>query len=360
MTGWLQVPLWAQFRSSLRDVLSVGAIFGQDPAACLSCMRVCSANTRAEVSARAAPHSVSLQARAVHKIADHTVDVRARVRSAAAQPYAFAQLVQPLCRRGASNCSLILLEAARGMNVYNAVLAWFLACFCCCLRRACMRRYFSAAALLRTLERATARATLWLSQIAVITRPPCPCDAEAAASRPRVRVQVGSVVSASATMTLQLRPTLQLRGSLFCSGVATRAEVGVSLARNLTRGYAGVGYGTAGTSLNVRLTRAAHTMHVPILLSSRFDDWQALLLATAVPTAINLIVTQCAARPRLHCPHLPRLALRCVLRATAVLLCVLPLHPDGRRQPALLRRRTLPWATAATSTAASGVSCGVS
>lgn len=80
MTGWLQVPLWAQFRSGLRNVLSVGAMVGQDPAACVSCMRVCSANTRAEASARAAPGNISLQARAVHKIADHTIDVRARVR----------------------------------------------------------------------------------------------------------------------------------------------------------------------------------------------------------------------------------------------------------------------------------------
>lgn len=80
MTGWLQVPLWAQFRSGLRDVLSVGAVLGQDAAACISWMRVCSANTRAEASARAALGNVSIQARAVHKIKDHTIDVRARVR----------------------------------------------------------------------------------------------------------------------------------------------------------------------------------------------------------------------------------------------------------------------------------------
>lgn len=109
-----------------------------------------------------------------------------------------------------------------------------------------------------------------------------------------MRVQVGHVVSASATATLQLRPQLQLRGSCFCSAVATRGEVGVSVARSLTRGYVGVGYGTAGTSLNVRLTRAGHTMHVPVLLSSRADDWRALVLATVVPTALNLLVTQYA------------------------------------------------------------------
>eukprot|EP00892_Ulva_mutabilis_P007706 jgi/Ulvmu1/5307/UM022_0101.1 len=186
MTGWLQVPLWAQFRTGLRNVLSVGAILGQDAAACVSWMRVCSPNTRAELSARAAPRNVSLQTRVVHKIADHTLDVRARV---------------------------------------------------------------------------------------------------------------GHVVSASATATVQLRPAVQLRGSCFCGAVATRAELGVSVARRLTRGYVGVGYGTAGTSLNVRLTRAGHTMHIPILLSSRFDDWRALLLAAAVPTLLNVVVTQVVIKP---------------------------------------------------------------
>lgn len=163
-----------------------------------------------------------------------------------------------------------------------------------------------------------------------------------AGCHPRVRVQVGSVVSASATVTLQLQPALQLRGSLFCSGVATRAEVGMSLARNLTRGYAGVGYGTAGTSLNVRLTRAAHTMHVPILLSSRFDDWQALLLATAVPTALNLIVTQCAACPlpgALSCP-----GLRCMV--PPVITVVLRAEVDGPLE--LLGTFNLPWSAART------------
>lgn len=121
-------------------------------------------------------------------------------------------------------------------------------------------------------------------------------------------MKVGHVVSASATATVQLRPSMQLRGSCFCSAIATRAEVGVSIARSLTRGYLGVGYGTAGTSLNVRLTRAGHTMHVPILLSSRFDDWRALLLGAAVPTVLNVFITQCA--PHMHDAHASWIQLR--------------------------------------------------
>lgn len=139
---------------------------------------------------------------------------------------------------------------------------------------------------------------------------------------------MGHVMSASATATVQLRPALQLRGSCFCSAVATRAEVGVSVARNLTRGYVGVGYGTAGTSLNVRVTRAGHTVHVPVLLSSRFDDWQALLLAAAVPALINIAVTQCAPPARRHaCVPCSKRACASVTQHVCYVLCRVIVKP---------------------------------
>ena len=71
----------------------------------------------------------------------------------------------------------------------------------------------------------------------------------------------------------------------------------------LTSGYAGVAYGTLGTTANMRLSRAGHSLHLPLHLSDHYQDWRTLLFAVTVPMIVNLAVTQRV--PSLPTPHSP-------------------------------------------------------
>lgn len=99
----------------------------------------------------------------------------------------------------------------------------------------------------------------------------------------------------AAEVGLSATAALRTRLSLFPGRVSL--EVGIAHSGPLTSGYAGVAYGTLGTTVNVRLSRAGHSVHLPLHLSDHYQDWRTLLLAVTLPLAVNILSTQCVPLP---------------------------------------------------------------
>lgn len=101
-----------------------------------------------------------------------------------------------------------------------------------------------------------------------------------------------SHVAVAAEIRLSTASSLQTRLSLFPSRASL--EVGLAHASPLTSGYAGVAYGGLGTTAVVRLSRAGHSLHLPLHLADHYQDWRTLLVAVALPLTVNLVATQYA------------------------------------------------------------------
>ena len=90
---------------------------------------------------------------------------------------------------------------------------------------------------------------------------------------------------------VRLGASSALRARLSVTPATASLEVGLAHSSPLTSGYVGVAYGTLGTTANVRLSRAGHSLHLPLHLSDHYQDWRALLFAVAVPMIVNLAAT---------------------------------------------------------------------
>lgn len=111
-----------------------------------------------------------------------------------------------------------------------------------------------------------------------------------------------------AAYKLQAGTTLVSVANLGTTGVYAEAGVkqqwGDSVSSQVT-----VHHGLMGSSIKVRITRAGHTVMVPMYVSDRYQDWQTLLVALTAPIALNFLISRCVIsswnNPCLHvlCAH---------------------------------------------------------
>lgn len=62
-------------------------------------------------------------------------------------------------------------------------------------------------------------------------------------------------------------------------------------------GYMGAQVGLAGVLVKGRVTRGGQTFEVPVLLSSKVDDWRLLVGAYVVPPLLYLGISRLVVRP---------------------------------------------------------------
>lgn len=108
-----------------------------------------------------------------------------------------------------------------------------------------------------------------------------------------VRLQLGAATALRGVAAYKLRAgtTLVSVANLGSTGIYAEAGVkqqwGDSVSSQVT-----VHHGLMGSSIKIRVTRAGHTVMVPVYVSDRYQDWQTLLVALTMPVVVNVLISR--------------------------------------------------------------------
>lgn len=110
-----------------------------------------------------------------------------------------------------------------------------------------------------------------------------------------LHVQLGAATALRGVAAYKVRAgtTLVSVANLGTTGIYAEAGVkqqwGDSVSSQVT-----VHHGLMGSSVKIRVTRAGHTVMVPVYVSDRYQDWQTLLVALTMPVVVNIVISRCA------------------------------------------------------------------
>lgn len=112
-------------------------------------------------------------------------------------------------------------------------------------------------------------------------------------SLPAGKVDVGAMTGLSGRVTYLLSEGVLLRAMARAGTAGIDLEVGAIRKWDATTsGYLGAQVGLAGVLVKGRVTRGGQTFEVPVLLSSKVEDWRLLVGAYVVPPLLYLGISR--------------------------------------------------------------------
>ncbi|GAX82917.1 hypothetical protein CEUSTIGMA_g10343.t1 [Chlamydomonas eustigma] len=112
------------------------------------------------------------------------------------------------------------------------------------------------------------------------------------------KLDIGAVTSISARVTMMVNNNLSIKAMARLGTSGIDLEVGASNRfSDQVSGYLGTQVGLMGVVVKTRVVRLNQTVEIPILVSSHWDDWGALVLASVGPPILYLAASRYAVRP---------------------------------------------------------------
>lgn len=110
-----------------------------------------------------------------------------------------------------------------------------------------------------------------------------------------LHVQLGAATALRGVAAYKVRAgtTLVSVANLGTTGIYAEAGVKQQWADSVSSQVT-VHHGLMGSSIKIRVTRAGHTVMVPVYVSDRYQDWQTLLVALTMPVVVNIVISRCA------------------------------------------------------------------